>query len=183
MGVFSRKSKDANAEPAEDSVTPKAADPEPGGNITTEHKEIISTAPTSDDPNSKWALSSHTADGDTAQALFSNPDDLHEEMSPQDQARLQRKIDYMILPYLAVCYAFFYIDKTTLSYAAIFGIREDLNLVGTEYNWLSSIFYFGFLIWACEFAHPPLTIQFSVNIVLTILCSPNKLHDATLPYW
>jgi hypothetical protein len=27
------------------------------------------------------------------------------------------QIDFMILPYLAVCYAFFYIDKTTLSYA------------------------------------------------------------------
>lgn len=40
------------------------------------------------------------------------------------------------------------IDKTTLSYAAIFGIQSDLNLKGTEYSWLSSIFYFGFLVWA-----------------------------------
>ncbi len=54
----------------------------------------------------------------------------------------------MILPYLSVCYAFFYIDKTTLSYAAIFSIRDDLHLHGTQYNWLSSIFYFGFLAWA-----------------------------------
>lgn len=54
----------------------------------------------------------------------------------------------MIIPYLAVCYAFFYIDKTTLSYAAIFGIREDLGLVGTDYSWLSAMFYFGFLVWA-----------------------------------
>lgn len=38
--------------------------------------------------------------------------------------------------------------QTTLSYAAIFGIVEDLNLQGTEYSWLSSIFYFGFLAWA-----------------------------------
>ena len=62
---------------------------------------------------------------------------------------LQRKIDYTTLPYLAVCYRFFYIDKTTLSYAAIFGIPTDLHLMGTQYSWLSSIFYFGFLIWAC----------------------------------
>lgn len=39
-------------------------------------------------------------------------------------------------------------EKTTLSYAAIFGIRDDLHLVGTEYSWLSSLFYFGFLVWA-----------------------------------
>jgi hypothetical protein len=97
----------------------------------------------------KWKVSK-TGDGDTALALFDNPDDLHEAIDPAAERALQRKIDFMILPYLAVCYAFFYIDKTTLSYAAIFGIRDDLKLVGTQYSWLSSIFYFGFLAWACK---------------------------------
>ncbi|KAL8773429.1 MAG: hypothetical protein Q9194_004326 [Teloschistes cf. exilis] len=94
-----------------------------------------------------WQVS-RAGDGDTAMAIFSTPDEVHEPIDPDEARRLERKIDFMILPYLAVCYAFFYIDKTTLSYAAIFGIQEDLNLAGTEYNWLSSIFYFGFLIWA-----------------------------------
>lgn len=40
------------------------------------------------------------------------------------------------------------IDKTTLSYAAIFGIEDDLGLSGSEYSWLSSVFYFGFLVWS-----------------------------------
>jgi hypothetical protein len=31
-----------------------------------------------------------------------------------------------------------YTDKTTLSYAAIFGLQTDLGLVGTQYSWLSS---------------------------------------------
>lgn len=35
-----------------------------------------------------------------------------------------------------------------MSYAAIFGIKKDLNLHGTQYSWLSSIFYFGWLAWA-----------------------------------
>lgn len=80
--------------------------------------------------------------------LFRSPTEVHEPIDAAEEARVVRKIDLMILPYLAVCYAFFYIDKTTLSYAAIFGIRDDLHLVGTQYSWLSSIFYFGFL--ACE---------------------------------
>lgn len=96
--------------------------------------------------NSKWTAK--LADGDTAMALFDDPDELHEEIDPVEARKLLWKIDFMILPYLAVCYAFFYIDKTTLSYAAIFGIRDDLHLHGTQYNWLSSIFYFGFLAWA-----------------------------------
>ncbi|KAF2443408.1 MFS allantoate transporter [Karstenula rhodostoma CBS 690.94] len=96
---------------------------------------------------SKWVLS-RSGDGDTAMALFASPEDTHEPYTVEEEKKLVRKIDCMILPYLAVCYAFFYIDKTTLSYAAIFGIREDLDLHGDRYNWLSSIFYFGFLVWA-----------------------------------
>ncbi|TRX92144.1 hypothetical protein FHL15_007011 [Xylaria flabelliformis] len=87
-------------------------------------------------------------DVDVAMALFDSPEQIHEPIDPAEERKLVRKIDFMILPYLAVCYAFFYIDKTTLSYAAIFGIRKDLNLTGADYNWLSSVFYFGFLFWA-----------------------------------
>ncbi|KAI9842385.1 MAG: hypothetical protein M1837_007305, partial [Sclerophora amabilis] len=97
---------------------------------------------------SKWKTS-RSGDGDTAMALFGDPDEVSEAVDPAEEKKLVRKIDYMILPYLAVCYAFFYIDKTTLPYAAIFGIQEDLNLVGTQYSWLSSsILYFAFLVWA-----------------------------------
>ncbi|KAF2757192.1 putative MFS allantoate transporter [Pseudovirgaria hyperparasitica] len=102
---------------------------------------------TNDSSSTEWKLSK-TGDGDTAMAVFKSPLDLHTPYTAAEEKALIRKIDLMILPYLAVCYAFFYIDKTTLSYAAIFGIREDLNLVGNKYNWLSSIFYFGFLAWA-----------------------------------
>jgi len=87
-------------------------------------------------------------DEDTALNLFRDSSQLHERLDPAEERRLVRKIDFRILPYLAVCYCFFYIDKTTLSYAAIFGIEDDLKLHGTQYNWLSSLFYFGFLVWA-----------------------------------
>lgn len=112
-----------------------------GNKIAVSHEEMESRR------RADWKTS-HSGDGDTAMALFDTPDQVDEPIDPKERRRLERKIDFMILPYLAVCYAFFYIDKTTLSYAAIFNIREDLHLVGTEYNWLSSIFYFGFLIWA-----------------------------------
>jgi hypothetical protein len=53
------------------------------------------------------------ADGDTAMALFDDSDELHEEVDPDEAKKLLLKIDLMILPYLAVCYAFFYIDKVS----------------------------------------------------------------------
>jgi hypothetical protein len=63
-------------------------------------------------------------DVDVAMTLFDHPDQIHEARDPDEERRLVRKIDFMILPYLAVCYAFFYIDKTTLSYAGEFVSRR-----------------------------------------------------------
>ncbi|KAH0278506.1 MFS general substrate transporter, partial [Aureobasidium melanogenum] len=75
-----------------------------------------------------------------AEALHRYPND--ESIDQADEKRLKRKLDTRILPLLG------YVDKTTLSYAAIFGIKTDLKLTGEEYSWLSSIFYFGWLVWA-----------------------------------
>lgn len=127
---------------SKDSSSP---DREPDQNHKSTAKELEGVLP----PTGRgWKLSQKSNDGDVALALFSNVEDMSDPITVAEEKKLVRKIDFMILPYLAVCYAFFYIDKTTLSYAAIFGIKKDLNLHGTQYNWLSSLFYFGFLAWA-----------------------------------
>ncbi|KAK7031408.1 MFS general substrate transporter [Favolaschia claudopus] len=69
-------------------------------------------------------------------------------LDPKEVARIERKIDWLIIPALSVCYMFYYVDKTTLSYAAIFNIKKDLHLGKSEYSWLSSLFYFGWVAWA-----------------------------------
>jgi hypothetical protein len=163
MGFLSPKSAGETFPPNQPTDIEQFSDP------TTTHIETSGQ-------EQKWHLSSKAKDGDTALTLFSNPDDLHEVISPADERALQWKIDLMILPYLAVCYAFFYIDKTTLSYAAIFGIKDDLKLVGTQYSWLSSIFYFGFLAWACMFTFPNRDEGLMSN-------SSDEFHDAKIPDW
>ncbi|KAK6068017.1 transporter [Seiridium cupressi] len=81
-----------------------------------------------------------------AEALVHYPTDEH--IDKVAEAKLRRKLDYRILPLLGICYFFYYVDKTTLSYAAIFGIKTDLALNTQGYSWLSSLFYFGWLVWA-----------------------------------
>ncbi|KAJ7636091.1 MFS general substrate transporter [Mycena polygramma] len=61
-------------------------------------------------------------------------------LDPKEVARIERKIDCFIM---SLCS-----DKTTLSYAAIFNVKKDLNLGKSQYSWLSSLFYFGWLAWA-----------------------------------
>ncbi|KZT57449.1 MFS allantoate transporter-like protein [Calocera cornea HHB12733] len=69
------------------------------------------------------------------------------EITPEEEASLVRKIDWHILPLLCVVYGLQYLDKTTLSYSSIMGIQTQNHLVGQDYSWLGSIFYFGYLVW------------------------------------
>lgn len=57
--------------------------------------------------------------------------------------KLVRKIDLTIAPLLAAVYFLQFLDKTTLSYTAVMGIRTDTHLKGQDYSNLSMLFYIG----------------------------------------
>ena len=57
--------------------------------------------------------------------------------------KLVRKIDFTIAPLLAAVYFLQFLDKTTLSYTAVMGIRTDTHLKGQDYSDLSMLFYIG----------------------------------------
>ena len=62
---------------------------------------------------------------------------------PVQLKRLVRKIDLTIAPLLAAVYFLQFLDKTTLSYTAVMGIRTDTHLKGQDYSDLSMLFYIG----------------------------------------
>ena len=51
--------------------------------------------------------------GDTALALFAQNGGSYESIDPLENKRLVRKIDCMILPFLSVCYAFYYVSSAS----------------------------------------------------------------------
>ena len=75
---------------------------EKGKGSGVRHEEF---APTPGSNHNVFKIS-RAGGGDTAMALFSDPGDVHEPYDAVEERRLVRKIDWMILPYLAVCYAF-----------------------------------------------------------------------------
>ena len=90
---------------------------------------------------------------------------------PIQLKKLVRKIDLTIAPLLAAVYFLQFLDKTTLSYTAVMGIRKDAHLVGQDYSNLGMLFYIGFL--AAEFPTQYLAqhisrlgIYLGVNIVI-----------------
>lgn len=67
-------------------------------------------------------------------------------VTPEDNARVLRKIDLRILPIILFVYCLQSLDKTTLSYASVFGLIEDTNLQGDEFSWLGSVVYLAQLV-------------------------------------
>jgi len=83
---------------------------------------------------------------DKAAELLANNDRI--TVSPQENKRVLRKIDLVILPILLSVYFLQSLDKTTLLYASVFGLIEDANLDpnSQQYSWLGSIVYIAQLI-------------------------------------
>ena len=77
-----------------------------------------------------------TGDADNGRIVF----------TAADNKRVLRKIDLVILPILLTVYFLQALDKATLSYASVFNLITDTNLVGTQYSWLGSIVYLAQLI-------------------------------------
>ncbi|KAE8349500.1 MFS general substrate transporter [Aspergillus coremiiformis] len=72
----------------------------------------------------------------------------HDDASHTVQARRAlRKVDQRLIPLLFITYMFNFMDKTILSSASVFGLIDDTHLIGQQYSWVSSIFYFGYFFW------------------------------------
>ncbi|GKZ61694.1 hypothetical protein AnigIFM49718_008420 [Aspergillus niger] len=68
---------------------------------------------------------------------------LEVEATPEQERKVLRKLDIILIPLMGVCYMMQYMDKLALSQATLFNLRQDLNLKGQEYTWTSAVFYFG----------------------------------------
>ena len=133
----------------------------------------------------KYEKSTHVSDLDNLQdadeALQAVGNNGYAEEIPIDEelnTRLLRKIDLHIMPMMCIVYGLNYLDKTTLSYASIMGLETDLDLTKSNYQWLGSLFYIGYL----GFEYPtsrllqrlPLAKYSAINIILwglTLSCT------------
>ncbi len=69
-----------------------------------------------------------------------------EAIPPEEARSLRIKIDKRLLPLLFMVYFLQYFDKSTLNFSSVYGLQKDLHLVGQDYAWLGSIFYFGYMV-------------------------------------
>ncbi|KAI8165317.1 putative transporter [Colletotrichum sp. SAR 10_70] len=112
----------------------------------------------------------------------------HFDYDASDVKRLVRKVDWRIMPFLWGYAVLSAVDvrqlwspkskdtssyanyskhqKVIISNAALYGMLKDNNLVGQQYSWVGSIFYFGYLV--AEFPAVNLMARFPIGKFLAI---------------
>lgn len=107
--------------------------------------------------------SAHGHQDKAAQFLKDAAADGHQVVvTAADNKRVLRKIDLHLLPILLCVYGLQSLDKTSLSYASVFGLIADTHLVGQQYSWTGSIVYVAQLIMQ-PIVSPALTVSISGN--------------------
>ncbi|KAH6889804.1 major facilitator superfamily domain-containing protein [Thelonectria olida] len=109
------------------------------------------------------------------------------EIDAPTNKRLFWKINRRILVIQLITYFCQSLDKGTLNFASIMGIKDDAKLVGQEYQWLGTILYIGIL--AGEYPQNfllqklPLAKMLSVNVFIwgvVVSCSAASTNFASL---
>lgn len=83
--------------------------------------------------------------------------------------RLLRKIDWRLMPLMCIIYGVQFVDKTTLSYASVMGIKADTHLVGNQYSLLGTMFYIGYLVCPKVIAKERLSERLGLGISYQLL--------------
>ncbi|KAJ6191347.1 major facilitator superfamily domain-containing protein [Penicillium mononematosum] len=105
---------------------------------------VYQAPPNSEKPQCLHLEENKTKDGD----LEGTPGDdarYHREIDPAE-AKLVRKLDWVILPTLWLMYWFNYLDRNAITVARLDGLEDELNLSSTQYQTCVSILFVGYIL-------------------------------------
>lgn len=72
---------------------------------------------------------------------------LGDEAKSKEEKWLVQKIDFFILTYCCLSFFFNYLDRSAFANAYVAGLKEALNLTGSNYNVLLSMTTAGLVAW------------------------------------
>ncbi|KAL8706581.1 MAG: hypothetical protein Q9201_000394 [Fulgogasparrea decipioides] len=81
-------------------------------------------------------IAKHANDADEAMKAFAGHEGVLLELDEATNKRLLKRIDLHLMPYGPF--------DTLIN---VMGIKKDIHLTGDDYQWISSMFYFGYLAW------------------------------------
>lgn len=96
-------------------------------------KHVVQS-PVQPDPSGLDGISGATKHRDDNYELYKASRDL--ETDPAEVKRVLRKVDYRIVPILVITYMLQYLDKNSINFASVYGLKDGTHLKGQDYAWL-----------------------------------------------
>ncbi|KAJ4012682.1 hypothetical protein NW752_008398 [Fusarium irregulare] len=133
------------------------------------------------DPNTHNEKFQHDTASNTSEpavGTVNNVENAQYYIDPKAEAKLRRKIDWMIVPTVCLLYLFCFIDRANIGNARLAGLEDDLGMTGSDYNLVLSVFYISYIIFEipanllCKYMGPgwfiPLTsLGFGLSSIFT----------------
>lgn len=64
------------------------------------------------------------------------------DYTPEEAKRVLWKIDCRVVPILFLIYLIQYLDKNSLNFASVYGLKTATKLEGQDYSWLGGCFHY-----------------------------------------
>ena len=147
----------------------------------TEYEDEIQLGTVLSESGQEFEIHGNLKEMDQALELAMNNDDFI--FTEEEDTKLLRKIDLVLMPFVSFLYSLFYIDKASNGWAAVMGIRKDMNMKGIMYSWTGSAFYLGYLVYqplaSLSLQKFPLVTCFSVYMFswAVIICLQATNHS------
>ncbi|SPO05028.1 related to allantoate permease [Cephalotrichum gorgonifer] len=100
-----------------------------------------------DETTSCHSVEADRKDGGIDDRPGENGDDTQEVFwTPEEEAKLVRKIDWYLLPAIWLMYLLSYMDRTNIGNAKIAGMADDLDLTSNQYSVILVVFFIGYVL-------------------------------------
>ncbi|KAH8697104.1 major facilitator superfamily domain-containing protein [Talaromyces proteolyticus] len=91
-------------------------------------------------------------------------------LTPENNARVLRLIDWRILPIVLGIYFLQALDKATLAYGSVFGLVTTAHLHGQQYSWLGAVVYLAQLVCQPIVAYTLVKVPLGKFLGVTVFC-------------
>ncbi|KIJ68115.1 hypothetical protein HYDPIDRAFT_107769 [Hydnomerulius pinastri MD-312] len=107
------------------------------------------------------------------------------EVGSAERARILRKLDWHLLPFVSLLYLLSFLDRANVGNAKVAGMSTDLNLIGFRYNIAAAVFFILYSLAevpsniALKIYRPSRwipTIMLAWGLVMTLMCLVNTFQ-------
>ncbi|KAL2430490.1 putative transporter [Exophiala dermatitidis] len=117
--------------------------------VTTKAEPTAPSKPSSKQESIQEAEETVIPEGvDIALGWFEEMRTIPREELEAESAAVRCRCDMILMPVICMTYALQFLDNSVLGYAYAYQLLPDTHMTPGDYNWLASIYYFGYLFWA-----------------------------------